>query len=155
MKDMLIIRSFGEITKETVERSLSVFRISNPNSDPETIVILPFSGVKKIAVQCGAFTAKSSSVFNHRTTIRREAKHIRQLYVPLGMELVVEGDTDGLPPIESVSLIKMEGDDITSRLETCFLNREKRVSSVNTLGLRVKTRGGIIKKNLIVHQVRR
>lgn len=155
MKDMLIVRSFGEITKETIERSLSVFRISNPDSNPEAILITPFPGVKKIAVQCGAFTAKSSSVFNHRTTIRREAKHIKQLYVPLGIELIVEGDTDGLPPIESISLIKMEGDDVTTRLETCFLNREKRVSSVNTLGLRVKTRVGIIKKNLIVHQVRR
>ena len=108
MKDMLIVRSFGEITKETIERSLSVFRISNPDSNPEAILITPFPGVKKIAVQCGAFTAKSSSMFNHRTTIRREAKHIKQLYVPLGIELIVEGDTDVLPPIESVSLIKTE-----------------------------------------------
>ena len=128
MKDMLIVRSFGEITKETIERSLSVFQISNPDTNPEALLITPFPGVKKIAVQCGAFTAKSSSVFNHRTTIRREAKHIKQLYVPLGIELIVEGDTDGLPPIESVSLIKTEGgDDITTRIETFFLDKEKRI----------------------------
>ena len=148
---LMVIRSFGEINQTTVDRSV----LACKSKSPSKLLILPLGGTRKIKINPSAFLM--SLGFN-RKTYREEVKHINSILIPKGIEIELEGENSFPPNIRTLSLVRVDdvfNTDTVEIISTVSVNKELKVSSVNTLGLRVKEGGKIVKKDLIIHQVKK
>ena len=148
---LMVIRSFGEINQTTVDRSV----LACKSKSPTDLLILPLGGARKIVINPSAFLR--SLGFN-RKTYREEVKHINSILIPKGIEIELEGENSFPPNIDTLSLVRVDDVFNTDNIEiisTLSVNKELKVSSVNTLGLKVKEGGKIVKKDLIIHQVKK